>query len=172
MTLPTDNGDVLLSSTSNLTENPMNTDSNRKANTVVGKLVKNWRILIHTECNINFFTKLLKLNISTRDIHSFILKQAQLRKVLKDLDKPLSRTAMRMKLNDSCAFLMRQRRIVNKAKQDLLKAVGGKRFKQKKIIKQVREKMVLERNVQENKDAFKISGIPSQNGYRNLRVKF
>ena len=156
MTLPTDNG-VVSSPISNLTDLPMNDASNGKANTVVGKLVKSWRVLMQTECNINLFTKMLRLRISTRDIHSFLLKQSRLRKVYKDLDKPLSRSAMRSKLNDSCAFLMRQRRVVNGLKRDLLKSVGNKRFKQKKIIKQVRNKISLEKVEREKSDAIKIS---------------
>ena len=51
MTLPTDHG--AYTPVANLTYHPMNTVSNGEAKTVVGKLVKNWKILMHTECNVN-----------------------------------------------------------------------------------------------------------------------
>ena len=84
---------------SNVDDNAMMPLSDGKAKTVVSRLVKSWRQLIGAECNMVFFSKLLSKNISTRDIHSFIKTQAKLRKAYKGLDKPLSRHAMRSKLN-------------------------------------------------------------------------
>ena len=123
----------------------MNIDSNGEVNLVVSELVKNWRKLISSECNIKFFTSLLNNNISTRDIHSFVQKQAELRKVHKKLDKPMTRCAMRSKLNDACAFSVRQRRLVDKIKKRLLNVIGNKRFKFRRIIKQVRAKLEVEK---------------------------
>ena len=118
----------------------MNYDSNGKVNSVVSQLVINWRKLIGSECNVHLFATLLKKGISTRDIYSFASKQAKLRKVCKSIDMPLTKTAMRSKLNDACAFSARQRRVVNKLKRELLKATGYKRYKQMKILKQIKEK--------------------------------
>ena len=98
-----------------------------------------------SECNVSLMTSLLRKNVSTRDIYFFIKNQASLRKVFKDLDRPLSKAAMRAKLNDACAFVVRQRRCVTRLKQDLLKALDHKRFKFRKVVKSIREKLNIER---------------------------
>ena len=140
----------------NLTTTAMNQVSNGKVKSVVGRLVRNWRQLLASECNMKLFTNLLNRNISTRDIHSFVQKQADIRKVHKGLDKPMTRAAMRSKLNDAAAFTMRQRRVVNSLKKDLLKATGNKKFVQKRIVKQVRDKLFEERNMQLKNDEDKL----------------
>ena len=140
----------------NLADKAMNLDSNGKVNSVISKLVLNWRKLMHTECNMNLFANLLKRNVSTRDIYDFVKKQSLLKKVYKGLDKPLTRAAMRGKLNDACAFAHRQRRVVIRLKQDLLRVVGNKKFKQKKILKQIKVKLDGERFTQSQKDKKKV----------------
>ena len=140
----------------NLTTTAMNQVSNGKVKSVVGKLVRNWRQLLASDRNMKLFTNLLNRNISTRDIHSFVQKQADIRKVHKGLDKPMTRAAMRSKLNDAAAFTMRQRRVVNSLKKDLLKATGNKKFVQKRIVKQVRDKLFEERNMQLKNDEDKL----------------
>ena len=62
--------------------------------------------------------------------------------------RPVSRVAMKAKLNDACAFINRQRRVVNKLKRDLLVATGNKRFKQRRILKQIRVKLAKEKQDQ------------------------
>ena len=131
-TLTTDKGETsLVEPLENLTSSAMNSSSDGMVKTVVGKLVKSWRQLYSTESNISFFNSLLVKNICTRDIHSFVSKQASLRKIHKGLDKPMTRAAMRAKLNDACAFAHRQKRVVNKIKRELLVAVGHKRYRQR-----------------------------------------
>ena len=66
-----------------------------KAHTVESQLVQNWRKLMKSECSMSLMTSLLRKNISTRDIYFFAKNQAKLRKVYKDLDRPLSKAAMR-----------------------------------------------------------------------------
>ena len=134
----------------------MNQASNGKVNTVVKQLVITWRQLIRTESNIQLFASLLKKGISTRDVYSFATKQAKLRKVCRGLDKPLTRAAMRCKLNDACAFCVRLRHKLSKLRRDLLRATDFKRFKQKKILKQVRDKMHVERLELKQKNAEKL----------------
>ena len=63
----------------------------------------------------------------------------------KDLDRPLSRAAMRAKLNDACAFVHRQRRFVTRTKQDLLRALDNKKFKFRRIVKGIRENLSFEK---------------------------
>ena len=139
-TLTTDH-ESLVDSTENLTNASMNADSNGKVKAVVSKLVRNWRQLNASECNVKLFQKLISNGISTRDIHSFVMKQADLRKIHKGLDKPMSVAAMRSKLKDACAFSVRQRRSVNKLKKELLQVIGNKRFKHKRIVREIREKL-------------------------------
>ena len=109
------------------------------------------------ECNIDFFAALLKKNIATRDIFYFVQKQAHLRKVHRDLDKPLTRAAVRSKLNDACSFAFRQKRVVSRLKQEVLLATGNKRYTQKKILKQVRTLIREEKLLQSQNDAKKLS---------------
>ena len=134
----------------------MNTDSCGKAKMVVSKLVKSWRQLNSAECNMTFFSNLLSKNICTRDIHSFILKQAGLRKSIKQLDIPLSKKAMKSKLSDACSFALKQRRMVGNLKRELLQAVGRKRYTHRRIIKQLRDKFSAEKKCQEEKDLEKV----------------
>ena len=159
-TLTTDLGSSIDPS-ENLMDAAMNLDSNGKVQAVVSRLVRSWRLLIASECNMKFFKSLLDKNISTRDIFSFVQKQANLRRIYKDLDKSMTKTAVRAKLNDACAFSIRQRRYVNKIKRDLLKATGYKRFKQKKIINQVRAKLQFEKKSQIKKDEIKVQRYAS-----------
>ena len=105
---------------------------------MVGKLEKCWKKLAQTESNVFLFSELLKRDISTQDIFFFALKQAKIRKVHKKLDPPLSRAAMRSKLNDACAMAIRQRQELKKLKLELLHSVEDKRFKQKRMVKQIR----------------------------------
>ena len=81
---------------------------------VVGKLVKIWTKLISTESNIHLFSQLIRLNISTRDVNSFLVGQAKLRKIHTSLDPIMSRIAMKAKLNDAAAFSLRLKQEVNK----------------------------------------------------------
>ena len=104
-TLTTAEGTFPSSNNLNSMTNAMNIDSYGKAKLVVSQLVTNWRRFMKAECNVNLFASLLKLDISTKDIFFFIQKQADMRTVHKDLDKPLSRMGMRSKLNDACAFV-------------------------------------------------------------------
>ena len=138
MDTPTTDPGSFLSSVDNLTSSSKNDSPIGKVKAVVSKLVENWRQLISSESNVDLFAKLLKRHISTRDIYFFLKKQAMHKKVHKELDQPLSRKAMRSKLNDACAFSIRQRRVVNRLKSDLLKATGYKRYKQRKIIAQIK----------------------------------
>ena len=133
VTLTTDSGSIELPK-QDLTIDAMNTVSNGQAKTVASKLVHNWRILMRSECNVRFFNNLIKHGISTRDIKSFISNQAKIRKVHRSSDEGLSKVAMRSKLNDACAFIQKQKRVVSKLKQELLVALSSKRFKFRKII--------------------------------------
>ena len=142
--LTTVQGEMFVEPLENLTE-AMNSTSNGKVNAVVGKLVKNWRQLYRSESNVHLFSDLLSKNICTRDIHSFLTKQASLRKVHNNLDKPMSRAAMRAKLNDACSFSYRKKRDVNRIKRELFEATGRKRYLQRKILKQVRSKLLAEK---------------------------
>ena len=139
-------------STTNFDDEAMTRESDGKVKTVTSQLVHNWQLLMTSECNINLFKNLLKNDISTRDIHSFVLKQADLRKIHKKLDEPLTRAAMRSKVNDACAYVKRQKRIVGRIKKDLFNATGQRRYLQRKIIKQVREKIEFERTLKMQAD--------------------
>ena len=54
----------------------VNVVSYSKVKTVASQLVRQWKILMHSECNIELFANLLKKNVSTREIHDFVSKQS------------------------------------------------------------------------------------------------
>ena len=141
----------------NLTNLSMNYGSNTMVNTVVSKLVQKWRELTKVECSISLFASLLKKNIATRDIFHFVQKQANLRKAFKNLDVPLTKAAMRCKMNDACSLAHRTKRVVNRLKSDLLQATGNKRYLQRKIVKQVRALVTKEKLEQLRKNDIKVS---------------
>ena len=154
-TLTTDHGEFL-SPEVELLDKTTNQGSCGMAKSVVSKLVKCWRQLNSAECNVTFFSNLLNKNISTRDIHSFIMKQAGLRKVSKDLDLPLSRKAMRAKINDACSFASRQKRLLTKLKKDLLQEMHNKVYAHRRLLKRIREKMIAEKRLQVENDLKKV----------------
>ena len=139
--------------------------SEGKVKHVVGKLEKCWTKLVHTESNMFLFNELLKRNISTRDVFFFALKQAKIRKIYKKLDPPLSKVAMKSKLNDACAMAHRLRQELNRVRQNLLMATGNRKFKQKKLIKQTRLKIESLRTFLKAKNIDKISR------YESLQIK-
>ena len=155
----------------NLLDKATNKSSCGKANTVVSKLVINWRQLNSAECNVSFFHNLLSKNISTRDIHSFVKKQAGLKKIHKNLDKPLTRRAMRSKLNDACAFINRQKRIVFNLKKELLTAVGMKRYLHRRMLKQIRTKLSQEKKVQLENDLKKVQRYESLQAQMDREIR-
>ena len=169
-TLTTDHG-VNFPPEVELLDKTMNKGSCGVANSVVSKLVKCWRQLNGAECNISFFSNLLSRNISTRDVHSFITKQAGLKKSSKDLDLPLSRKAMRFKLNDACSFASRQRRFLSRLKRELLIAMNNKVYSHRRLIKQIRVKMVAEKKLQEENDMKKFLRYASIQLQLNSDVK-
>ena len=155
VTLTTDNGNFEIPEV-NLLDKAMNNSSNGKAKTVASKLVQNWRILIKSECNVRMFANFIRNGISTRDVQSFVSKQAKLRKIHKDSSEPLSKAAIRSKLNDACAFVSKQKRVVFRLKIELLKAFSNKRFKQKKVLDQIKVKIEEERKSQVQNDMLKL----------------
>ena len=54
----------------------------------------------------------------------------------------MSKAAMKVKLNDAAAYVCRLNNEISKLKRALLKATGNKCYKQKRIIKQIRNKML------------------------------
>ena len=68
----------------------------------------------------------------------------------------MSKVAMKAKLNDALAFINRHRRVVNKLKKDLLVATGNKRFKHRRIVKQIRSKLLKEKQDQILRDNKKV----------------
>ena len=138
--------------------------SEGKVKHVVGKLEDCWIKLAHSESNLFLFNELLKRNISTRDVFYFALKQAKIRKVYKKLDPPLSKTAMKSKLNDACAMTHKLKHKLNKVKDELLAATNNKRFRQKRIIKQVRLKIESLKESLKSKNLDKIARYESLQG--------
>ena len=69
---------------------------------------------------------------------------------------PLSKNAMRSKLNDACAFVLRQKRVVQGLKRDLLKAFSNKRFKHRRVLSQIKAKIEVERKLHLQNDMLKL----------------
>ena len=54
----------------------------------------------------------------------------------------MSKASMKVKLNDAAAYACKLNNEISKLKRALLKATGNKCYKQKRIIKQIRNKML------------------------------
>ena len=100
----------------NLHDKTMKTGSSYgKVKSVTGRLVDTWTKLTNTESNIYLFSELIRLGISTNDVHAFLKNQAKLRRINTNLDPPMSKSAMKAKLSDAVSFLNRLKQSVAKA---------------------------------------------------------
>ena len=89
--------------------------------------------MVAAETSLNVLCKLRDNDIATNDIMSFALKQADLRRSNKNVDRRLLRSAMRGKICDTRVHLNRLRHARNLAKDQLRNEFADKKNKLKKI---------------------------------------
>ena len=91
--------------------------------TVECQLKKTYELLADTEANIDMFDALIKLNLATNDVLSFINKQTIHKKVVRQPDLKVQKLAMSSKISDAVAFSKRLRK-----QRDILKARVSKKY--------------------------------------------
>ena len=115
---------------------PSNGDANFG---VVGKLRENALNISFTEARIWLLRQLMKLNLATRDIFHFALKQANIRIVDKTPDIPTVKHAMLAKLCDNKKVLHLEKKKKRLLEDDLKQAFNGRMFKFRKVIKRIKD---------------------------------
>ena len=106
----------------------------QKNKTVEGQLWGTYRALAEAEGNVHFMSKLKTLGLATNDVRNFAEKQTIHKKLNKEIDFKVLKSAMRSKLSDACAFTKKLRQIKNTQKNRLTKKYQGNRSKGRRII--------------------------------------
>ena len=97
------------------------------------------------ECRMWLLKRLLSLKLSTRDIYSFVLNQANQRVEDDILDMSTSKCAMRSKIRDIGRTLYKAYRERRRKEQEILELLDGKCFTLLKKLRNVRVKVKKER---------------------------
>ena len=90
------------------------------------------------EARIWLFRQLLDRNIATRDVQSFVETQADLKRESKNLDMATITAAMRAKYKDTIENLGRLRKEGSSIRSDLLRDIGGKKHKLRRVMKSIK----------------------------------
>ena len=119
--------------------------------TVEGRLGETLYKLAVTEGNLHLLFTLKKLGLSTNDVTSFVEKQAIHKRILRQTDNKVRKTAMQSKITDALAYAKRLRQEKNKLRQRIFKKYQDNRSKGKRIVngqlrlyRQVKNKEYLE----------------------------
>ena len=72
-------------------------------------LEKTCRSLNETEVNIGLFGKMIRNGVATNDVRSFVSNQAELKRADHEINRSLTKKAMRSKFVDACALARRLR---------------------------------------------------------------
>ena len=111
------------------------------ADTQCNKLLEISLKITDDESRLDFFRNLQSRGLTTRDIFSFGMKQADIRTIHKDVDMSTSRNAMAAKIKDLKAVLHRDRLLLGHIKKKhLSEQLGNNKHKMKKILKSIRHK--------------------------------
>ena len=92
------------------------------------------------ESRLWLLRNMISKNLVTRDVLSFVNKQANLRVVNKDLDQTTIKAAMNAKLVDTENSLQKLKLHLKSLKTTLLKEVGGRFYKMNRILSKLKEK--------------------------------
>ena len=97
------------------------------------------------ECRIWLLNSLQSKHLCTRDIYSFILNQAKLKRQDDVLDQSTSRSAMRSKILDLRRSLIKNYKLRRKKENELLEVLNNKCYDLRKHLRKIRSKTKLER---------------------------
>ena len=77
--------------------------------------------VVETETTISMLNRMIRNGVSTNDVMSFSINQAMLRRVHKETNRKIKKTAMKVKRIDALALAKRSRRYRYEAKIKVLK---------------------------------------------------
>ena len=101
-----------------------------KLNAVVMKIEE-------AEARLQLFFRLKAKNMCTKDVFQAAKSQLRSRRVLTQIDKKAMKRDMNLKIRDAKIHLLRLREDKKRIRQQLLRSVGGKRFKLREITKRL-----------------------------------
>ena len=104
-----------------------------------GKLKEISFRIVKAESRLWLFKRMLKLNIATRDVYSFVKTQADLRREFREVDVATLRVAMKAKIKDTELNLNNLHKEANVIKKEILAETGYKQFKLLRIVKFVKK---------------------------------
>ena len=105
-----------------------------RTKTVEGRLKETLRNLAATEAKLHLFSILKRLGLGTNDIANFVTKQTIHKKVIKNVDGRVQRSAMQSKIMDAAAYAKRLRQDKNTLRQRIYKKYQGNKSMGKKVV--------------------------------------
>ena len=133
--------------------------------------------VMKNETRIWLLKSLMKKNLATRDIFSFAMKQANLRSINKTPDSLTIRRAMCIKLGDIKLSMTHSFEARRRARQNLLKQLGEKKYILKKHIRNIKREVEEKRTITLEKYRKKIDhytktqSILLDNGQNKMGIK-
>ena len=103
-----------------------------------GKLREKYLHVANAEARLWLFKQMLDRDIATRDIQSFVEKQAGLRREFKQVDMNTLRVAMRAKYKDTGRHLKTLQMEIEDVRKQLLLDLDNKRYRLRKTTKDLR----------------------------------
>ena len=101
------------------------------------------------EALLNLFNNMRGKGLYTRDIFSFVEKQADLRILHRNIDKPTADHALSAKVRDVEETLKAYKNIKAQLKKEYLKEVGGRKYKLRKLMSRISKATNKRRNEKE-----------------------
>ena len=104
---------------------------------VEGKLATVTRRIVEAEARVKLFRNLRNKGLCTKDIFQAAMAQLRSRRVMNKLDRAAIKRDMSVKIRDSSAHLFRLKEQKEAARRELLTVLGGRRYKLKKLTREI-----------------------------------
>ena len=118
--------------------------------------------IIDDETLLNLFDNMRGKGLYTRDIFSFVEKQADLRILHKNIDKPTADHALSAKIRDVKETLKAYKNTKAQLKKEYLKEVGGKKYKLRKLMSRISKTTSKRRDAREKVFTNKLNHYQTQ----------
>ena len=129
---------------------------------LIDKLRVTHKKVVSDEMRIWLIRQLTDRGLTTRDIYSFVYKQAKLRSFYRILDKQTMKSAIHAKLKD-LRFTMKSKCKTKKHQEKcLLKLLGGRSYSLRRVIKKIKADTRKERDLLKTKYVKKIAHYESK----------
>ena len=119
------------------------------------QLVRVCRKLTETEVNIEMFGRMVRSGVATNDVHNFVVKQSDMKRVSQKYDLKLSKSAMKRKLSDACALASKLRQSKNRLRSSLIEEFNYSSSKCRNIMLKVNKQNTYHRTKHKSKAMFK-----------------